>query len=193
MTFIHFYIYSIKTYNLWIKFMALIECKECSKQVSNSAEVCPHCGFRLKKATTVKPQTSNTAMGCLWLVILLGVFAIIRSCTDDAPKGPTAEEEAATPACQADLSCLKRTIQSGAVVDCANAIERQAKWDYQWPDGSGYSAFPSFIWANAAHSQVALSGSSLKLQNGFGAWQHVTYICYVDVPTRRVVNVEIIN
>ena len=29
--------------------MALINCPECKKQVSNSALFCPHCGFPLEK------------------------------------------------------------------------------------------------------------------------------------------------
>ena len=27
--------------------MALINCKECGKELSDSAEFCPHCGYRL--------------------------------------------------------------------------------------------------------------------------------------------------
>ena len=29
--------------------MALIKCPECGKQISNKAEVCPHCGINLKE------------------------------------------------------------------------------------------------------------------------------------------------
>ena len=29
--------------------MALIECKECKKQISNKAKTCPHCGAKVKK------------------------------------------------------------------------------------------------------------------------------------------------
>lgn len=29
--------------------MALIKCPECNKEVSDKAETCPHCGYRLKK------------------------------------------------------------------------------------------------------------------------------------------------
>lgn len=30
--------------------MALIKCPECDKDVSDFAEICPHCGYRLKPA-----------------------------------------------------------------------------------------------------------------------------------------------
>lgn len=29
--------------------MALIKCPECGKETSDSAKVCPNCGFRIKK------------------------------------------------------------------------------------------------------------------------------------------------
>jgi len=29
--------------------MALIKCKECEKQISSSAKICPHCGAKVKK------------------------------------------------------------------------------------------------------------------------------------------------
>ena len=42
--------------------MALINCPECNKQVSDKAETCPHCGFRLKEKEPEKPNLySRTA------------------------------------------------------------------------------------------------------------------------------------
>ncbi len=37
--------------------MALIKCPECGKDVSTSAETCPHCGYSLKKQQA--PQTAR--------------------------------------------------------------------------------------------------------------------------------------
>ena len=36
--------------------MALTRCPECNKKVSDTAETCPHCGYRLKKQTP-RPTT----------------------------------------------------------------------------------------------------------------------------------------
>ncbi len=33
--------------------MALIKCPECQREVSNLAETCPHCGYRLKNLDVV--------------------------------------------------------------------------------------------------------------------------------------------
>ncbi len=37
-------------------FMALIECPECHQQVSDVAEVCPHCGYPIKNHVKVKQE-----------------------------------------------------------------------------------------------------------------------------------------
>jgi hypothetical protein len=41
--------------------MALIKCKECQKEMSDTLEACPHCGFKVAKVTPpVQPTGSNT-------------------------------------------------------------------------------------------------------------------------------------
>jgi len=40
--------------------MALIKCHECGKDVSTSAEACPHCGYPFKKNTVSKPISYET-------------------------------------------------------------------------------------------------------------------------------------
>ena len=42
--------------------MALINCPECGKEISDSAYACPHCGFPLNKATVDEHKaTENSA------------------------------------------------------------------------------------------------------------------------------------
>ena len=40
--------------------MALIKCPECGKDVSTSAETCPHCGYPINKITVAKPISYET-------------------------------------------------------------------------------------------------------------------------------------
>lgn len=49
--------------------MALIDCKECGKEVSKKAESCPHCGAPLKK--------QPTQYGCGTLILMLIVVFIL--------------------------------------------------------------------------------------------------------------------
>ena len=68
--------------------IALIKCKECKKEVSTKAEVCPHCGARLKEKS-----------GCLsyifvgtFLFLVLGVLF-----NNGTEKVPTTTKQTTTP------------------------------------------------------------------------------------------------
>ncbi len=76
--------------------MALIKCPECNKDVSDTAETCPHCGYRLKKVTSKyetvyynddrdvdtiaryyrRRQTANIIIG--FLAIIVGIVFLCR-------------------------------------------------------------------------------------------------------------------
>ena len=51
--------------------MALIKCKECGKQISDTATSCPHCGYELKKKIT-KPKKT----GAIIILIANSIFLI---------------------------------------------------------------------------------------------------------------------
>lgn len=36
--------------------MALIKCPECSREISDKAAACPHCGFPISKSSELEPQ-----------------------------------------------------------------------------------------------------------------------------------------
>jgi len=44
--------------------MALIKCSECDKDVSSTAQKCPHCGAAVK-------STYNTVIGLIYLAVLI--------------------------------------------------------------------------------------------------------------------------
>lgn len=74
--------------------MALINCKECGKQISDQAAVCPHCGAPLKtQRVPAKHAISNS--GCLAILGVLGVLilfgSMIRACSSETTsKSPAA-------------------------------------------------------------------------------------------------------
>lgn len=59
--------------------MALKKCKECGKEISDSAKACPHCGA---KSTATKIQELGCAMTLLpiFIVLLLLIIVGILSC-----------------------------------------------------------------------------------------------------------------
>jgi hypothetical protein len=71
-------------------FMALIECKECHKQVSDSAKTCPHCGAKVPRRSVIKLLIIGLA-----ILILTGI--IIGSVGQNAiPTRPLTESPNAT-------------------------------------------------------------------------------------------------
>ena len=53
--------------------MALIKCPECGKEVSNSAKICPNCGFFLKR----KKSFAIPASIAIIFLISIGVFCFL--------------------------------------------------------------------------------------------------------------------
>jgi hypothetical protein len=52
--------------------MAMTTCKECSKEISNKAMKCTHCGVRLRK-----PRRGPIGFIAKWLFILFNIFMIM--------------------------------------------------------------------------------------------------------------------
>lgn len=56
--------------------MAVLECRECGKEISTDAETCPHCGIKYPGKGFLNRPHLTGCYGCfLWIVLLgLGVF-----------------------------------------------------------------------------------------------------------------------
>ncbi len=93
-------------------------------------------------------------------------------------------------ACRSDLRCWAEAAFGSASIDCTTAIQSLAKWDYEWTDGWSEPKLARFRWKDQAAGIVTYTGDKLKLQNGFGAWKHVTYSCDYDPTTKRVVSAQ---
>lgn len=62
--------------------MALIRCEECGKEISSSAEHCPHCGCRTKHGTSVVQNKAIAIKILLACVILfVGAFLLFNGWT----------------------------------------------------------------------------------------------------------------
>ena len=64
--------------------MALIECRECGKEISKKAEMCPNCGSATKSGKKVKRKERHKrkghfqGAGCILIIIyLIRVFIIV--------------------------------------------------------------------------------------------------------------------
>jgi hypothetical protein len=62
--------------------MALIKCPECAKPISQTAESCPSCGYKLNNSTD---SSSYTRRILLIVAICLGIFGVIVGFTAGSP------------------------------------------------------------------------------------------------------------
>lgn len=54
--------------------MALIKCEECGKEISDTANICPHCGIELKHKKEVKNKIEFDVTDIL-IIILLVIYS----------------------------------------------------------------------------------------------------------------------
>ncbi len=89
--------------------------------------------------------------------------------------------------CLADVQCLASRNTVGAALACKTAVERLANYDFKWTDQLLDIKFPKIRWRDQSKGQITFIGDSLKVQNGFGAWQNVVYSCDYDTQSKMVI------
>ena len=55
--------------------MAMTTCKECKKEISNKAEVCPHCGYRLRDGKGIRIFRALLLM--FIGIVMLGIVGVL--------------------------------------------------------------------------------------------------------------------
>lgn len=70
--------------------MAIIKCAECNKEISSSANVCPHCGHQ--QAHYVRKKR-NALIGIVALILLCIIAYCINSIKDSKSKSEKAYKE----------------------------------------------------------------------------------------------------
>ncbi len=80
--------------------MAMIPCPECKKQISDNAESCPNCGYKLsqEKIDEIKNEGEKkqnfAKIGCFTIIIISAILYIIGSSTDSEKKSaPKSKQE----------------------------------------------------------------------------------------------------
>ena len=101
--------------------MALINCGECGKSVSDKAAACPHCGAPVKPAPGASPGVAPASAGAekaggwvpLWILVPLGLvvaFLIFGVVSHDPQRS---SDRAAYELCKADMEKAERRGQGG--------------------------------------------------------------------------------
>lgn len=106
-----------------------------------------------------------------------------------AKKAAEAAEKKA--ACRTDLSCHAERHVAAATVACVPVVERSANYTMEWTEGWIEPKFSHFRWRDRANGIVTYIGDRARFQNGFGAWQNVTYECDFDTGKGEPVDLRV--
>lgn len=179
--------------------MALIDCHECKKTVSDQATSCPHCGAPVAKSAASKnlnksEKKAESKAGTVVLVLFI-IFCVGKCSSFDRPKPAAAQAEQAAPkektCVKDDLQCIGDRGIVAAGVYCAPQVEKLAKHSVKWTDGMLEMKFSRFRWRNKQAGQVTYVGGKAEFQNGFGAWTPVIYECDLDADEKTILEVRV--
>ena len=110
------------------------------------------------------------------LVAILGL--LFAACGDDAE-------------CRQDAQCWGDKHHFDASYDCESYVEAQALYDHDWTNGWLDDKFPYWHWEDREAGIMTYTGSEVKFQNGFGAWQRMIYQCSYDTEIKTVVDIYV--
>ena len=95
--------------------------------------------------------------------------------------------------CRQDLQCWgdKHILQ--ATFACVPLIEKLALYDYEWTDGLLESKFTRFRWKKKPTGELQYLGDSIKFQNHFSAWKHMSYACDYNPENEVASNARVLD
>lgn len=113
--------------------MALVECPECKKEVSDQATACPHCGYPLREVvpTATPTKKAKRPMGLLWVLIAVAVilFVLVLSQRNREPRQEIA----------CDSKQLKRAIKESFSAGLLHKIDAARSVPHIYVGGPWYS------------------------------------------------------
>lgn len=158
--------------------MAMVKCKECKKEVSAKAKVCPHCGV---KDPGFNPK--DAFKGFIVLAVLVGAGYWYFSGDDDAVKEPPKVK-----VCDVnDGECIFTAHLAPALTVCKEPIQNASKYDYEWTNGFSVNIFSRYVNDPEKH-QMTYLGDKLKFTNGFNAKVNMAYWCSINTQTNQLVD-----
>lgn len=132
---------------------------------------------------------------CIPFTILFSYLA--WNTNPPAPKPAAGSLEYET--CSGNVDCASSRAMAAASVDCGSLIERYARYDFKWTNGTLESIFQGARWSeradiisrHGANRIIEFRGDKIKMQNGFGAFRTIRYECDYDPVADEVVDTRI--
>lgn len=176
--------------------MALTKCPDCGSEISTEAPSCPKCG----RPNAQPKKTSPMAAGCgviVLAVIAVGVFGAIFSDdnSNSNASGRNSSSASPTPAEKPvnlnDAQSLDEKYGIEATSACSvyadDYLRKIAKYDFKWDDiGFLDQKFDKYLKKVSRPGVITMVSDKAKLQNGFGAYQHIELFCDYDTQSNMV-------
>ena len=196
-------------------------CNDCGSQISKRATTCPQCGSPNKPQESPKKKNLKPLIIVIVIIVLSAVSyhnhtenirkaekaAAIQKQIDKRQKDIAKakrradakkrnEERAIERAqqdrlCKTDLECWGEKHALSATFASQKIIEKHAKYQFEWTDGWLGVKMSRFRWKNKSRQTLTYFGDQIKFQNGFGAWQNMTYQCDYDPINEKVLDVRV--
>lgn len=177
--------------------MALIKCKECGKNISTKANVCPHCGFDITKHK--KQQVLIVSV----ILIIIAVICFSVGSSDNKSATKTSQQQSSNAAyneqqddqkpesCEQSLDCLANKFNSEAAQACKAELQKLPKQNYEWINYFPI-IFDNYQWQNKEYLTIKYIGNEIKTQNSSGVWYRTYYYCIYDTANRKVIDANML-
>ncbi len=151
--------------------MALINCSECSKEVSDKASICPNCGNPINDIIGVNKE-KGSSWGCMktffFLLVLFGIgVPVVNWLTSDGKVESSTVNHSELLAFIYAEDCVKSRLKSPSTAKFPNARERKSSTTYK-----GNGSYEINSWVDS--------------QNGFGATIRSNFTCVVKFDGTKV-------
>lgn len=117
---------------------------------------------------------------------------LAQQAAHDAPEGQREAEVVARAeiACRKSLQCWGDKHMIAAAVYCAGEVPKLASYTSRWTDGMLEPKLSRISWLDQEAGTLTFWGDKIEFQNGFGAWQTMTYSCDFDPASQIVLDVQ---
>lgn len=82
--------------------------------------------------------------------------------------------------CRHDLKCWWAKVRTDAEIACSVAVSARAKYDYRWESRWTEPKFNLLSWTDLPAGRINIGGRNISMQNAFGVWQRMMYVCSYD-------------
>ncbi len=111
--------------------VALITCPECKKKISDTADSCPNCGYKLtpEKVAEIKKKQlqvqKGCGIGCLAVIVIFAILYMIGSFSSDSQKTKTSTPVVSYAGEVTSLSVRGKKIKIGDTADQIFSVLKQ--------------------------------------------------------------------